>query len=73
MEIKFDAKYVNDLLNVTLVELKGSTIAGGVDGSMIGVYDSYGEEHVIQREQEKEMERQKGKSKKEGSKEHESN
>jgi hypothetical protein len=71
IEIKFDAKYVNDLLNVTLVELKGSTSAGGVDGSMIGIYDSYSEDHIIQREQEKEVERQKGKSKKHGSMDHE--
>ncbi len=73
IEIKFDAKYVNDLLNVTLVELKGSTSAGGVDGSMIGVYDSYSEEHIIQREEEKEMENDRRKSKKERPKDHEVN
>ncbi|THJ14445.1 MAG: hypothetical protein CAF43_000265 [Nitrospira sp. CG24C] len=73
IEIKFDAKMVNDLLNIPLVELKGSTVAGDEDGSMIGVYDSYGEEHVIQREQEKEMEKDRRKSKKERPKNHEDN
>lgn len=64
VEIKFDAKYVNDMLNITVVELKGVTTTGSVDGTGIGVYDSYSEEYVIQQEQE----REKGKAKKSKSK-----
>ena len=69
VEIKFDAKYVNDTLNITAIELKGVTTSGTVDGTGIGIYDSYSEEHVIQQEQE----REKGKSKKGKSKKDDDN
>jgi len=67
VEIKFDAKYVNDTLNISLVELKGATPAGGVDGSMIGVYDSFSEEQIkIEHEKnlDSDEDKDKGKSKK---------
>ncbi len=54
IEIKFDAKYVNDKLNVTSVQLVGSTqTAGPKVPPSIGAYDAFVEEYIIQREKER--------------------